>query len=190
MRRGTIRRDDVVDLLARLVDRSLVIATQTGPGVRFRVLQTLAEYGRERLAARGDLAAVRARHAHWVVSFVDVADGEHGPGWFATVGKSLSDIRRALESALASGDADTSLALACGLGWFWGGGGVIDDCWPWLTASLSLGREPTARSVRALALAEQLVARPGPRPRPGLWRAGGRPWPRPLAIGPPWRLPR
>ena len=153
----TIRRDDVADLLARLVDRSLVIATQTGEGVRFGVLQTLAEYGRERLAARGDLAAVCARHARWVASFVDVTDGEHRPAWFATVGKSLDDIRRAMESALASGDADTSLAIACGLGWFWGGGGVIDDCWRWLTASLALGQEPGARSVRALALAEQLA---------------------------------
>ena len=152
----TIGRDDVADLLARLVDRSLVMATQTGPGVRFRVLQTLAEYGRERLAARGDLAAVRARHARWVASFVNVADGGQGPAWFAAVSKSLEDIRRAMESALASGDADTSLALACGLAWFWGGGGVIDDCWRWLTASLSLAQEPTARSVRALALAEHL----------------------------------
>jgi len=152
----TIGRDDVADLLARLADRSLVIATQTRPGVRFRVLQTLAEYGREKLAARGDLAAVRARHARWVASFVDVPDGGQGPAWFAAMGKSLEDIRRAMESALASGDADTSLALACGLAWFWGGGGVIDDCWRWLTASLSLAQQPTARSVRALALAEHL----------------------------------
>jgi predicted ATPase/DNA-binding SARP family transcriptional activator len=152
----TISRDDVADLLARLVDRSLVMAIQTRPGVRFRILQTLAEYGREKLAARGDLPAVRARHARWVASFVDVPDGGQGPAWFAEMGKSLEDIRRAMESALASGDADTSLALACGLGWFWGGGGVIDDCWRWLTASLSLAQHPTARSVRALALAEHL----------------------------------
>ncbi len=44
---------NVADLLARLVDKSLVTATPTGRGIRFGVLQTLAQYGQERLAARG-----------------------------------------------------------------------------------------------------------------------------------------
>ena len=157
----TVRRDDVADLLARLADRSLVMATQTRQGVRFRVLQTLAEYGRERLAARGDEAAARARHAGWITSFVDVTDGERGAAWFAAVSRSLDDIRRAMESALAAGDAGTSLTIAFALGWFWGGGGVIDDCWRWLTASLALARAPTARSVRALAMAEHLALAQG-----------------------------
>ena len=78
-----IPRDDIADLLARLVGKSLVIATHTGRGTSFRLLQTLAEYGRERLAGSRDHAAVRTRHARWAASFASVAEAEHGPAWFA-----------------------------------------------------------------------------------------------------------
>jgi predicted ATPase/DNA-binding SARP family transcriptional activator/tetratricopeptide (TPR) repeat protein len=152
--------EDVADLLARLVDKSLIIAVQTSRGVRFRMLQTLAEYGRGRLAERGELAAVRARHTCWVTSVADVPDGAHGPGWFAIVREFASDIRRAVESALAAGDPNASLAIAGGIGWFWATGGAIgsfEDCWGWLTASLALPQPPTALRVRALAFAEQVA---------------------------------
>jgi predicted ATPase/DNA-binding SARP family transcriptional activator len=155
-----IARDDVADLVARLVDKSLITATQTGRGVRFRMLQTLAEYGRERLAARGELAIVRARHTRWVASVVDVPDSARGPAWFATVREFASDIRRAMDSALAAGDSEASLGIAGAIGWFWASGGAIgsvEDCWRWLTASLAISESPTARRVRALADAE-LVA--------------------------------
>jgi predicted ATPase/DNA-binding SARP family transcriptional activator len=149
--------ENVADLLARLVDKSLVTATPTDRGIRFSVLQTLAQYGQERLAARDDLADVRARHARWAASIADVADGAHTAAWFTAIGESLDDVRRGLESALASGDADTALGIAVGLGWYWGLGGVVDDCWRWLTASLALGPAGAARRVRALAAAEQVA---------------------------------
>ena len=156
-----ICRDDIADLLTRLVDKSLLIATHTGHGVRFRLLQTLAEYGRERLAGSGDRAAVCARHAHWVASFACVAEADYGPAWFAAVSESLDDIRLAMEAALNSGDGDTAQAIACGLLWFWDRGGVIDDLWPWLTAALAVSQPATAQRVRALAIAEHLALAQG-----------------------------
>jgi tetratricopeptide (TPR) repeat protein len=150
----------MADLVARLVDKSLITATQTGRGVRFRMLQTLAEYGRERLAARGELAIVRARHTRWVASVVDVPDSARGPAWFATVREFASDILRAMDSALAAGDSEASLGIAGAIGWFWASGGAIgsvEDCWRWLTASLAISESSTGRRVRALADAE-LVA--------------------------------
>ncbi len=156
-----IRRDDIADLLTRLIDKSLVIATHTGHGVRFRLLQTLAEYGRERLVGSGDRAAVRARHARWIASLTCVAEAEHGPAWFAAVSESLDDIRLAMETALGSGDGDTAQAIACGLLWYWDRGGVIDDLWKWLTAALALGQPATAQRVQTLAIAEHLALAQG-----------------------------
>ena len=153
-------REDVADLLARLVGKSLITAAQTGRGVRFGMLQTIAGYGCDRLAARGELAAVRARHTRWAASVADVPDSARGPAWFATVREFAGDIRRAMGSALAAGDPDASLGIAWGIGWFWAVGGAIGspgDCWQWLTASLALPQPATARRVRALAAAE-LVA--------------------------------
>jgi tetratricopeptide (TPR) repeat protein len=154
--------ENVADLLARLVDKSLVTATPTGRGIRFSVLQTLAQYGEERLATRGDAADVRARHARWAASIADVPDGAHTTAWFAAIGESLDDVRRGMESALADADADTSLGIACGLGWFWSIGGVaVDDCWRSLTSGLALGPTDTARRVRALAVTEQVALAQG-----------------------------
>ena len=155
-----LAREDVADLLARLVDKSLITAIQSSRGVRFRMLQTLGEYGRERLAERDELAAVRARHTLWASSIADVPDSGHGPAWFAAAREFAGDIRRAMESALAVGDPGTSLGIACGIGWFWAMAGVIgsvEDCWQWLTASLALPQGASARRVRALAIAEQLA---------------------------------
>ena len=55
--------EDIADLLAHLVDKSLLIADHSGPEVRFRLLQTLGLFGRERLVASGDADGVRGRHA-------------------------------------------------------------------------------------------------------------------------------
>jgi predicted ATPase/DNA-binding SARP family transcriptional activator/tetratricopeptide (TPR) repeat protein len=150
---------DVADLTARLVDKSLLTATITDRGLRFRMLVTLADYGRERLAARDELAAARTSHAQWVASLLDVPYGERGSLWFATVGEFAADIRRGMESALTAREADTALAIACGIGWFWGGGGVLavsDEVWQWLVSSLALEHQGTAHRVRALAMAGQV----------------------------------
>jgi predicted ATPase/DNA-binding SARP family transcriptional activator/tetratricopeptide (TPR) repeat protein len=157
---------DVAGLLARLVDRSLITATRTGRGVRFRMLQTLADYGRERLGERGELAAARARHARWAAALADVPDSAHGPDWFATFSEFAADIRRAIDWALAAGDADTALVIAYGIGWFWASGGVlgtVGDCWQWLSGSLALPNAAAGPRVRALALAEQLALAQGRR---------------------------
>ena len=155
-----IAPEDVADLLGQLAGKSLITAAQTSRGVRFGMLQTLAGYGRERLAERGELAAVRARHTRWAASVTDVPDSTRGPAWFATVRDVAGDIRRAMGSALADGDPDASLGIAWGLGWCWAAGGTIgstEDCWQWLTASLALPQPASGRRVRALAGAE-LVA--------------------------------
>jgi predicted ATPase/DNA-binding SARP family transcriptional activator len=160
---------DVAELLDHLVDKSLIIATQTARGMRFHVLQTIAEYGRERLAAGGELDAVRDRHTRWAASVADVADSAHGPAWFATFREFTGDIRRAMESSLAAGDPGLSLGIACGIGWFWSMAGSIgsaEDCWQWILASLAVAPDQARAGlrVRALIFAEQLAVAQG---RPG-----------------------
>jgi predicted ATPase/DNA-binding SARP family transcriptional activator len=151
----TIRKDDVAELLARLVDRSLVTTRQSAREVDFRLLQTLAQYGRERLDRSGDADATRGRHAAYVASLVDVPSAVHGSAehnWYGVVGDWLDDIRVAMEWAIDSGDADIACAIASGLGWYWNMGGRVDDTWRWMKAALSLGA-PKIPSRRVVALA-------------------------------------
>ena len=65
----TIDPLDVGDLLAALVDKSMVVADRHGPHTRYRLLETLRQYGEERLAEDGELAPLRDRHLdHYVAT--------------------------------------------------------------------------------------------------------------------------
>jgi predicted ATPase len=153
----TVAQEEVAELLARLIDKSLLVSASNAHGVKYRLLQTLAQYGRERLRARGDDEATRTRHARYVAGYVEVPDAVHGDierHWFLKVAMSLDDIRAATEWAIATGDADLACALTTGLGWFWNMGGRLDDTWRWLTEAVALGpTEDPTRRVRALAWA-------------------------------------
>ena len=62
----TLDAADLADIIHALVDKSLVVAVPTGDGLRFMQLQTLAQYGREKLAERGDAERIRdAMAAHF-----------------------------------------------------------------------------------------------------------------------------
>jgi predicted ATPase/DNA-binding SARP family transcriptional activator len=152
---ATMGKEDVAELLARLVDRSLVVARRSPRGVDFRLLQTLAQYGRERLEQSGDAPATRARHAAYIASLVEVPNAAHGTAehnWYGMVSEWLDDIRVAMEWAIDHGDADLACAIAGGLGWYWNMGGRLDDTWGWMKAALSLG-EPSVPTRHVLALA-------------------------------------
>ncbi len=72
---------DVTRLGLHLVDRSLITADRDGSAARYRLLETLRGYGRERLEERGDPDAARGRHARWAVELVTrAARGLRGAG--------------------------------------------------------------------------------------------------------------
>ena len=56
-------------LLAGLVDRSLVVAERDGPDTRYRLLETIREYGEERLAEHDETDALRDRHARYYADY-------------------------------------------------------------------------------------------------------------------------
>ena len=113
---------DVAEMLARLVDKSLVIA-ENG---RYRMLITLAEYGRARLAESGELEATSRGAAHWfgelaLRSFSDwrTPGGRDQAWWMRHINADLDNIRRALEWSITREDSDAAGRLAGGLGWYW-----------------------------------------------------------------------
>ena len=72
--------DEILDLLSSLVDKSMVIADRGGQSTRYRQLETLRQYGEERLADRGDIARVRDRHLnHYAAVSRDARALEMGP---------------------------------------------------------------------------------------------------------------
>ena len=100
---------DVVDALAGLVAKSMVIADESGvETTRYHVLETLRQYARERLEEHGGTDPWRRRHAEYYAAFAEeMAPGLAGPedwAWRRRVRTELDNLRSAVTWALDSGD--------------------------------------------------------------------------------------
>jgi predicted ATPase len=119
---GAVHPADVPDLLAALADKSLL---QQLPGVepRYRMLETLREFGAERLAAAGEVAAVKRAHALHFLAVAEEADPHlRGPDQLEWYGKLITErdnLTAAMRFAIDTGDADTAIRLGAALAWFW-----------------------------------------------------------------------
>ena len=110
-----IEVDDVLDLLATLVARSLVVAATTGADTRYRLLETIRQYGEERLAEAGETDTLRARHADHYIEFAGIAHrGIIGPGqkeWGARLAAEHDNLLTAMAFALDTEDLDRAMGL-------------------------------------------------------------------------------
>jgi predicted ATPase/DNA-binding SARP family transcriptional activator len=133
------------DGLAALVDRSLLqIVPGTAP-VRYRMLETLREYGLERLEEAGELAATRDAHARHFAALVDEAEPRlRRPGqkrWFALLQAERENILAGLRWLGDRGDARGALHLAVALMWFWLLSGGQKEAEAWLDFALAVAGE-------------------------------------------------
>ncbi|MEO3927698.1 LuxR C-terminal-related transcriptional regulator [Micromonosporaceae bacterium B7E4] len=103
----------VADLLGRLVDKNLVVyLPQTA---RWRLLDTIRAYGRQRLAAADEQAAVRRRHVRWAQAAAAALEGRLGGSWRDEFDAIVDDLRAALRD-LPPGPEQTAHQLARSLG--------------------------------------------------------------------------
>jgi predicted ATPase len=151
---GETADDDTLELLAGLVEKSMVDVDH-GPGAtRYRLLETMRQYGRDRLDARGELDATRGRHARYLVDLTErAARGLLGPQEARWVDRLLGvydDLRLALRWAVAAGEVDLAMRLVAGLPDFayWRVGYELAD---WAEDALALpgaAAHPLAGAVR------------------------------------------
>ncbi len=148
---------DVLEILTRLVDKSLVIAeTDARGGTRYRLLGTVRQYGGERLGQAGESASVRSRHRDWFLALAERAapelTGREQALWLDRLEQEHDNLRAALEWSLAEeAGAEPGLRLAGFLFRFWSVRGYVTEGQTWLEAALarSAGTSPAARA-RAL----------------------------------------
>lgn len=146
---------DVFDLLARLVDRSLV-ATEDG-GARYRLLETIAAYALERLEEAGETVTCRQRHARWYADLAEQADRQLRGGdqqqWLERLDAETANCRAALGWTVAQSDAALALRLAGALAWYWFLSGRHSEGRRSLTMALAADDRPAGPSAaRAKAL--------------------------------------
>ncbi len=122
---GEVQQADVLELLSQLVDRSLVVADDTGSGTSYRLLETIRQYARERLVASGEAKDVSTSHldfhADWAVNLLaELRGGKGGPlETRAAIDVMYDNLREACEWAIVDGHHESGLRLATSLWDVW-----------------------------------------------------------------------
>ena len=143
----------VIDVLASLVDKSLV-KLDRGPAAGYELLETVREYGRERLVESGEEELLRDRHHDWYLALVeqarqDLFGGPRQAEWLVRLEREHDNLRAALGwSRAGMHPPDASIGLAGRLWRFWEIRGYPAEGRTWLEPALaaSRGQESTMRA--------------------------------------------
>ncbi len=159
---GVIEADDVMDLVADLIDKSILIREGSGPVARYRQLETIREYGRQRLAASGEEERARRQHCEYYQQVAaQTAIEQFGPNqveWFEQVRYDYPDLRAAMDYCLAEPDQGRAgLQMAADLLFHWVRSYYLNEGRGWLDRMLSSDPAPTAARAKALWAASWLA---------------------------------
>ena len=135
--------EEVLDLLTQLVSKSLVLSEQKpGQETHFRMLETIREYAREKLAQAGEAEAAQRRHLAYYLELAEAAEpelrGRAQLTWLNRLDRENDNLRAALSWALEIEAAASALRLAGALQEFWDIRGYQPEGCRWLEAALSL----------------------------------------------------
>ncbi|MEN3536983.1 LuxR C-terminal-related transcriptional regulator [Microbispora sp. ZYX-F-249] len=162
-----IERDDVLDLLDALLDKSLLLREEHWGSVRYRMLDTLREFCRKRLGGPAERRSLRRRHRdRYLLLARRAADEWFGPdqlAWLRLLDLEQANLRAAMDFCLQEpGEAETGLWMALYL---------TDPCWlanayynegrHWLDRMLWAAPAPTVLRARALCADAELVLTQG-----------------------------
>jgi predicted ATPase/class 3 adenylate cyclase/Tfp pilus assembly protein PilF len=149
---------EIVDLLTNLVSKSLVVFRDEE--ARYKLLETVRQYARDKLLETGEAARVRDRHRDWFVAFAERAESAlQGPDqalWLKRLETEHDNLRAALE--WSSADAETGLRLASALWPFWYLRGYVSEGREWLKQFLEKAAgAPSPLRAKALYGASMLA---------------------------------
>ncbi len=120
-------QDDVLGTLGRLVDKSLVLADRDDGPVRYRLLETIRQYARDRVREAGEAAGCRDRHLDYFLALAEDAEPElYQPdqdAWLGRLEAEHDNLRAALEWGLSAAEPQRGRRLAAALPrlWIWYG---------------------------------------------------------------------
>ncbi|MCM2391010.1 AfsR/SARP family transcriptional regulator [Streptomyces albipurpureus] len=139
----------IADVLGSLIDKSLVVATPTPHGdMRYRLLETVAEYAEVRLDEAAERAATERRHLVHYRELARTTDPLlRGPGQGAaieTFQTEYENLRTALRRAIGDRDEQEALCLVISLSWYWQIRDLRGDARHWSTLAGELGPDPFA----------------------------------------------
>ncbi|WP_232660497.1 BTAD domain-containing putative transcriptional regulator [Pseudonocardia sp. TRM90224] len=147
--------DDVFELLASLVDKSLVVAVpqQHGAPTRYRMLETIREYAGERLDEAGERADAVAAHTAFMLELAETAEphlrGAEQLDWLAKLRAEDDEIDLAMRRALSARDAAVAHRFVAAMGWSYLIRGLVQEADRWAVAVHGLDG-PVPAATKAL----------------------------------------
>jgi non-specific serine/threonine protein kinase len=156
-----ITKDDMVYVLIGLIEQSLVVADEDGD--RYRMLETVRQYARDRLLESGEGERWRDRHLAYFLALAEEAEpkleGTQQRNWLERLEREHDNLRSALTWAAAGADAVSGVRLASACWRFWFIRGYAREGLGWLSAMLAAtpNRQPTAHRAKALAAAATMA---------------------------------
>lgn len=145
---------ETYEALTGLVEKSVVTEVGSASGRRFRMLETVREYGLEMLDGR-ELDTVRTRHHLHYARLARRAEREwFGPeqlAWLAWGSEELGNLQAALEHGLATPDRrESALDLVASMMWYWMPSGAMEEGLRWVGRATDGVSEPSLPALRAL----------------------------------------
>ena len=153
---GELRGARVLDVLTRLVDKSLVLMEEEEGHARYRLLEPIRQYAYRKLLARGEAPTTRQRHARYFCQLSEDLDstsiGQDAQAVNDRMQRELANFRAAMAWAIESGEPEAGLRLAAALGRFWTTRGWLSEGREWFKRLLNLPAGSCLTPVRAKAL--------------------------------------
>ncbi len=160
---GDVERFQVLDQLSLLVDKSLVVADDSGGRTRFWLLETVRQYAQEKLGESGEADAVRARHRDYYTSLAAPIDAPAGSDYEQRLDQAemeIDNLRAAFGWSRENSDTALALTLASSLQPLWITRGRMREGSTWFGTVLTdeAAQDPgMAAAVRARALADKAM---------------------------------
>jgi predicted ATPase/class 3 adenylate cyclase/DNA-binding CsgD family transcriptional regulator len=158
---GEVERYQVLDQLTLLVDKSLVVAEDTGHGTRYRLLETVRQYAQEKLREARESDDARTRHRDHYTAMAAVLDAPADSGYQDRIEwaeAEMDNLRAAFTWSRERADDELALALASSLQPLWWSRGRAQEGLSWLSAALA-GDSPqsTDEAARVRAFADKAL---------------------------------
>jgi non-specific serine/threonine protein kinase len=145
-----LNAEAILDAVSALVEKSILTRVEHNNAVRFRLLETLREYGRERIDHAEQFTLLRRRHADWYGRLV-IDDAEwFGPQqvqWLKRFADELPNLREALQFSLLN-DPARALEMTFAMRHIWFG--MLSEGRRWMDLALIAAPEPTVQRIHAL----------------------------------------
>ena len=122
--KAVLRREDILDGLIKLVDKSLVVTDSSAQQTRYHLLETMREFGNEKLLQAGELTEIRNRHVAHYAEYAEESeshlDGFDQAQWIVITEKEHNNFRAAIDYSLTPGtDVTYGLRIGAAISLFW-----------------------------------------------------------------------